>query len=341
MFSDTESGATLSPMTTKNHTMTIDTTPETPTMTPAVYETDLPLPGRRQGKVRDIYQIPPADGRSAGVLIIATDRISAYDVVMPNPIPGKGRMLTEISTKWFEFIREKGIIADHLISTEPGDVPGISEEHFEQLEGRMMYGRAAEVLPVEFVVRGYITGSGWKDYKKTQSVCGIELEAGLQQCQQLPEPIFTPATKEDVGHDENIDFDKASEIVGRDVMERLREVSFRIYNEGAAYAKSKGIILADTKFEFGYALDESGKRTDEIILIDEVLTPDSSRFWPAEDYEAGRDQDSFDKQYVRNYLTTLVEAGKWDKTPPGPELPEEIVVNTLKRYKEAARRLFG
>ncbi|MCZ6836340.1 MAG: phosphoribosylaminoimidazolesuccinocarboxamide synthase [Planctomycetota bacterium] len=312
----------------------------------SVYKTDLPLPGRRQGKVRDIYQVPAPEGAqpgssNPGVLMIATDRISAYDVVMPNPVPGKGQMLTQISTKWFEFIRAKGIIADHLISTKPEDVPGLDPQHYPQLEGRMMYGRAAEVLPVEFVVRGYITGSGWKDYKKTGAICGIHLPEGLQECQQLPEPIFTPATKEDVGHDENIDFEKACEIVGRDVMERLREVSFRIYNEGAAYARERGIILADTKFEFGYALDAEGNRTDEIMLIDEVLTPDSSRFWPAEDYEPGHDQDSFDKQYVRNYLTTIVKAGQWDKTPPGPELPEEIVTNTLKRYQEAAHRLFG
>ncbi len=313
----------------------------TNTESPAVYATDLPFKGRRQGKVRDVYPVPAAEGKPAGILIVATDRVSAYDVVMPTPVPGKGRMLTAISTKWFEFIRTKGIIADHLMSTEPADVPGLPAELYPQVEGRMMFGRAAEVIPVEFVVRGYITGSGWKDYLRTGAVCGHQLPVGLQQCQQLPEPLFTPATKADVGHDENIDFDQACEIAGREVMEKLREASFRIYNEGAAYAKERGIILADTKFEFGYALDADGNRTDEIMLIDEILTPDSSRFWPAEDYAPGRDQDSFDKQYVRNYLTTLVDAGEWDKTPPGPALPEEIVVNTLKRYREAAQRLFG
>ncbi|MCH7602380.1 MAG: phosphoribosylaminoimidazolesuccinocarboxamide synthase, partial [Planctomycetes bacterium] len=188
---------------------------------------------------------------------------------------------------------------------------------------------------------GYITGSGWVEYGQSQSVCGISLAPGLQQCEKLPEPIFTPATKADVGHDENIDFERACGIAGREVMERLRDISLRIYSEGAAYALSRGIILADTKFEFGYALDDSGQRTDEIILIDEVLTPDSSRFWPAEDYAPGRDQDSFDKQYVRNYLLELVKAGTWDKTPPGPELPETIVTNTLARYREAGQRLFG
>jgi len=307
----------------------------------AVMTTHLPLPGRRQGKVRDIYRLPATGGQPPRFLIVATDRISAYDVVMPTPIPGKGRLLTEISTRWFEFIRGRTIIADHVLSTDPADVPGLSEAQRARIEGRMMLGRGARVIPVEFVVRGYLAGSGWKEYQETQSVCGIALPAGLKQCDKLPQPIFTPATKADVGHDENIDFERACAIAGRDVMERLRDVSIRIYQDGAEYARQRGIILADTKFEFGYALDEHGDETDEIMLIDEVLTPDSSRFWPAEDYEPGRDQDSFDKQYVRNYLTGLVRAGRWDKTPPGPELPEEIVVNTLKRYREAAERLFG
>ena len=310
-------------------------------MTQPVYETDLPLPGRRQGKVRDIYQLP-ADGMNPSrILIVATDRVSAFDVVLPTPIPGKGRLLTSISTQWFDFIRSLNIIDDHLLSTNPADLSDLNDEQRSSLDGRMMLGRAAEVIPVEFVVRGYITGSGWVEYGQSQSVCGISLASDLQQCEKLPEPIFTPATKADVDHDENIDFERACGIAGREVMERLRDISLRIYSEGAAYALSRGIILADTKFEFGYALDDSGQRTDEIILIDEVLTPDSSRFWPAEDYAPGRDQDSFDKQYVRNYLLELVKAGTWDKTPPGPELPETIVTNTLARYREAGQRLFG
>jgi len=308
---------------------------------PAVMTTNLPLPGRRQGKVRDIYRLPATGGRPPRVLIVATDRISAYDVVMPTPIPGKGRLLTEISTRWFEFIRARDIIADHLLSTDPDDVPGLSEAQRAQIEGRMMLGRGARVIPVEFVVRGYLAGSGWQEYQQSQTVCGINLPPGLKQCDELPRPIFTPATKADVGHDENIDFERACRIAGREVMEELREVSTRIYQESADYARQRGIILADTKFEFGYALDERGEDTDEIMLIDEVLTPDSSRFWPAESYQPGRDQDSFDKQYVRNYLTGLVQAGQWNKTPPGPDLPDEIVINTLRRYREAAQRLFG
>ncbi|MCH2139143.1 MAG: phosphoribosylaminoimidazolesuccinocarboxamide synthase [Phycisphaerales bacterium] len=307
----------------------------------AVYETNLPLPGRRQGKVRDIYQVPAHGDTPPGVLIIASDRISAFDVVMPTPLPGKGRALTSISTKWFDMIREWGLIDDHLMSTDPADVPGLSDEDTAACEGRMMYGRACRVIPVEFVVRGYITGSGWKEYQANGTVCGIELAQGLEHCAQLPKPIFTPATKADVGHDENIDFDTACGIAGRNVMERLRDISIEIYTRAAEYALTKGIILADTKFEFGYALDADGNETDEILLIDEVLTPDSSRFWPADDYEVGRDQDSFDKQYVRNWLETIVSAGNWDKTPPGPEVPEEIVNNTIARYGEAADKLFG
>ncbi|MCH2135734.1 MAG: phosphoribosylaminoimidazolesuccinocarboxamide synthase [Phycisphaerales bacterium] len=311
------------------------------TTTTAVYQTELPLPDRRQGKVRDIYQVPAHGDMPPGVLIIASDRISAFDVVLPNACPGKGQALTRISTKWFDMIREWNLISDHLMSLNPDDVPGLSDDDKAACAGRMMYGRACRVIPVEFVVRGYITGSGWKEYVKEGTVCGISLPEGLEHCQQLPEPIFTPATKADVGHDENIDFDTACDIAGREVMERLRDVSLEIYTRAAEYARTKGIILADTKFEFGYALDAEGKETGEILLIDEVLTPDSSRFWPAEDYTVGRDQDSFDKQYVRNWLETIVSAGEWDKTPPGPVLPEDVIVNTLSRYDEAARRLFG
>ncbi|MDP7070472.1 MAG: phosphoribosylaminoimidazolesuccinocarboxamide synthase [Phycisphaerales bacterium] len=310
--------------------------PNAPIMT-----TTLPLEGKRQGKVRDIYEVPGIENTPPQVLIIATDRISAFDVVMPTPVPGKGQELTAISTKWFDMIRSWDLIPHHLESTEPAAVRGVDASHAGQLQGRMMLGRAARVIPVEFVVRGYITGSGWKEYQQSGTVCGISLPEGLRHCEQLPEPIFTPATKADEGHDENIDFETACSIAGREVMTRLRDVSVEIYRRAAEYARERGIILADTKFEFGYALDADGNETDEIMLIDEVLTPDSSRFWPAEDYEIGRDQDSFDKQYVRNHLEGLVQSGRWDKTPPGPELPDDVVVNTLARYREAHRRLFG
>ena len=305
-----------------------------------VFQTDLPLPGRRQGKVRDIYEVPGDANTPPRMLIIASDRISAFDVVLPTPVPGKGCMLTGIAEKWFDFVRELNIIEDHLLSTRGNDVPGISEDEAASIDGRVMVGRACEVIPVEFVVRGYLAGSGWVEYQQNQSVCGVSLPAGLMQCSQLPEPIFTPATKATVGHDENIDFETSCSIAGKDVMEHLRTVSLNMYNAAAEYARARGIILADTKFEFGYPIDHQGNRCGEPILIDEILTPDSSRFWPAEEYEAGRDQNSFDKQYVRNHLLGMVKAGSWDKTPPGPELPDEIISNTLKRYREARDRLF-
>jgi len=303
---------------------------------------DLPLPNRRQGKVRDVYSVPAADATAPRrLLIIASDRISAFDVVMPTPIPGKGKLLTQISTAWFEFIRSKVIIGDHLVSTDPADVPGLNADQRAQLEGRMMLTRAARVVPIEFVVRGYLAGSGWAEYQKSQTVCGIALPPGLRKCERLPQPIFTPATKADIGHDENISFERACELVGRPLMERLRAVSIDIYTQAARYAESRGIILADTKFEFGHALDAAGKPTDELLLIDEVLTPDSSRFWPASDYKPGTEPPSFDKQFVRNYLQELVDIGLWDKTPPGPALPETIVSATVARYVEARERLFG
>ncbi len=312
----------------------------TTAMSPVV-STNLPYQGRRQGKVRDIYSVPPTSDRGSCVLIVASDRISAFDVVMPTPIPGKGRELTAISTRWFDLIRQWDLIGDHLVSTDAADLPGLNDEQRTQVEGRMMLGRAAKVIPIEFVVRGYITGSGWKEYQRDGTVCGITLPEGLGHCQKLPEPIFTPATKAEQGHDENIDFETACTIAGRDVMNRLRDVSVEIYRRGAQYALDRGIILADTKFEFGYALDNQGNPTDDLMLIDEVLTPDSSRFWPAEEYEVGRDQDSFDKQYVRNYLEGIVHSGQWNKTPPGPELPDDVVINSLARYREAHKRLFN
>ena len=304
----------------------------------AVYRTELNLPDRREGKVRDIYRVPVA-GRTDPLLIIASDRMSAFDVVMPTPFPGKGRLLTEISLAWFKRLREANIVTDHLLSTDPADVEGVDEQDHPLLAGRMMLCRACQVVPIECVVRGYITGSGWSDYQKTGSVCGVRLPEGLKQSARLEEPIFTPATKATEGHDENIDFERACEIAGTDVMERLRELSLAIYNFGRDYALEHGMILADTKFEFGFALDDDGHPTDELLLIDEVLTPDSSRYWPAEDYEEGRDQDNFNKQIFRNWLQAMCNRGEWDKTPPGPEVPRDVVDQTIEKYIEAARRL--
>ncbi len=307
-----------------------------------VVRTDLPLPQRRQGKVRDIYRVPAArTGEPARVLIVATDRISAFDVVLPTPVPGKGRLLSEISVKWFEFIRGLGIIPDYVTSTDPRDVPGLNDAQRSTLTGRIMIGRAAEVVPVEFVVRGYLAGSGWKEYEISQSVCGLRLPGGLRRADKLPEPIFTPTTKARAGHDEPLTYDQACDLAGRAVMDRLRDAALAIYRSGSEYAAKRGTILADTKFEFGWALDARGRPTDELLLIDEVLTPDSSRYWPADRWKPGREQESFDKQYVRDYLQGLCDAGRWDKTPPGPALPPDVVANTLKRYVEVRDRLFG
>jgi phosphoribosylaminoimidazole-succinocarboxamide synthase len=306
-----------------------------------VVRTDLPLPGRRQGKVRDIYSLPAEADRPPWLVIVATDRVSAFDVVLPTGIPGKGRLLTEISLKWFDVIRELGIIGDHVVSGDAADVPGLDAAQQSEIAGRVVIGRAAEVVPIEFVVRGYLAGSGWREYQKSQSVCGVALPAGLRNGDRLPEPIFTPTTKAATGHDEPMDFEQACSVGGREVVQRLRDAALAIYAAGAERALKRGIILADTKFEFGYALDSAGQRTDELILIDEILTPDSSRYWPADRHEPGREQDNFDKQYVRNHLQELVDAGQWDKKPPGPALPGEIVANTLSRYVEARDRLFG
>lgn len=278
----------------------------------------------RRGKVRDIYDLGDE------ILLVATDRISAYDVVLPTPIPGKGVMLTQISKFWFQLFAAD--VDHHLIEVVDERAPAGLEEHLPELRGRTMRCRKTEVVPIECVVRGYLAGSGWKDYQRNGAVCGIPLPSGLRQCERLPEPIFTPATKAQTGHDENISFDEACGRVGHEVMTLLRDRSMELYEKAATYAQRRGIIISDTKFEWGL-------REGKYLLIDEVLTPDSSRFWPADAYEAGRDQDCFDKQYVRNYLTTLVEAGKWDKTPPGPELPAEIVANTAAKYREAVTRL--
>jgi len=319
-------------------------------MSNAVLKTDLPLSGSRQGKVRDIYDVRLANNTLA-LAIIATDRISAFDVVMPNGVAGKGIVLTQISKFWFDMIADKlgDQMQHHLISTDPGDIPGLSDEQKQMLLGRVMIGQKATVVPIECVVRGYLAGSGWSEYKRSQTVCGIALPPGLQQCQRLPEPLFTPSTKAENGHDENISFDEACDIAGAGLMARLRNLSLSIYQMGHDYALQRGIILADTKLEFGLdSLSISFKdgppsedeiSTATILLIDEVLTPDSSRFWPADHYQPGKDQLSFDKQYVRNYLQQLADNGRWNKTPPGPALPDEIIGNTLAKYLEAYRAL--
>ncbi|MGB2984395.1 MAG: phosphoribosylaminoimidazolesuccinocarboxamide synthase [Phycisphaerae bacterium] len=278
----------------------------------------------RRGKVRDVYDL------SDEILLVATDRISAYDVVLPTAIPGKGVMLTQISKFWFDFFADH--VPHHLIEVIHDQAPPGLTEHLPQLRGRTMRCRKTQVVPIECVVRGFLAGSGWKDYQRSGAVCGIELRPWLRQCERLDEPIFTPATKAVEGHDENISFEEACERVGAECMTLLRDRSIDLYEKAADYARKRGIIIADTKLEWGL-------RGEEYLLIDEVLTPDSSRFWPADAYEPGRDQDSFDKQYVRNYLTTLVEAGRWNKTPPGPELPADIVANTVSKYREAVRRL--
>lgn len=312
----------------------------------AVFATHLALPGRRQGKVRDVYDLPGGPGEPGRLVIVATDRISAFDVVMPTPIPGKGRLLTQISTWWFRFITERGLSPTHLLSTDAAEIPetafGSGAGHTDgepttraMLQGRVTIGRRCRVVPVECVVRGYLEGSGWKDYQQTGAICGVKLPAGLRQCDRLPEPIFTPATKAPQGqHDENISFESAARAAGEPLMRRLRERSLAIYNAAAEFALSRGIIIADTKFEFGVPEGES-----DPILIDEALTPDSSRFWPADRYRPGGPQPSFDKQYLREYLQSLVEEGRWNKQTPGPELPQEIVARTLAKYAEARDRL--
>jgi len=309
---------------------------------PMVMATDLPLPGRRRGKVRDVYQATLPDGTDV-VVIVAADRISAFDVVMPTPIPGKGVILTQVSRFWFDRITDRlPGVAHHLLSTDPADLPGLDDAQRWVLAGRVTIGLRAEVVPIECVVRGYLAGSGWKEYHQSGRVCGVELPAGLREGDRLPEPIFTPATKAETGHDENITFDQACDVVGGDVMRMLRDRSLAIYAMGHEHAAARGILLADTKFEFGRLLRPArGLAAGSLILVDEVLTPDSSRFWPAADYTPGRSQPSFDKQYVRDHLQSLVDTGQWDKSPPGPELPESIAAGTKARYLEAWRRLTG
>jgi phosphoribosylaminoimidazole-succinocarboxamide synthase len=289
----------------------------------ALYQSDLPhLKLLNRGKVRDIYDVD-ADH----LLIVTSDRLSAFDVILPQPIPGKGEVLTRVANFWFQ--RTRGIIPNHISDKPLAEVvPDQAQQ--AALGDRAMVVRKLKPLPIEAIVRGYLIGSGWKDYQNTGAVCGISLPEGLQQADKLPEAIYTPSTKAEVGdHDENISYEQTVDLLGRELAEQVRDAAVRIYTECAAYAREKGIIIADTKFEFGQ--DQEGN----LYLIDEVLTPDSSRFWPADQYRPGISPPSFDKQFVRDYLETL----EWDKTPPGPELPEEVIAKTAEKYREAEKRL--
>ena len=284
---------------------------------------DLPgIPKLRSGKVREIFDLGDA------LLLVATDRISAFDCVMPNGIPRKGEVLTQISHFWFE--RFARLVSNHLLAKADTPLPAKLEPFAAALRGRSMIVKKAKPLAIECVVRGYLAGSGWKEYRQSQTVCGIRLPPGLTESAELPQAIFTPATKAESGHDENIPFEQAANIVGTELAERVRDLSLALYSDGRNYARERGILIADTKFEFGLC-------DGELILIDEVLTPDSSRFWPASDYRPGKGQPSFDKQFVRDYLETL----DWDKTPPAPALPPEIVAKTQEKYLEAYQRITG
>ena len=282
-----------------------------------------------RGKVRDIYDLGDK------LLIVASDRLSAFDVVLPTGIPDKGRVLTQLSLFWFDLLRD--IIPNHVLSAT--EFPAAFDAFRDDLGGRSMVVRKTEPLPIECVVRGYVSGSGWKDYRSTGTICGIALPAGLRESDRLPEPIFTPATKAVTGHDENISFEQAASLIGKEFAERVRAISIEIYRHAAAYAEPRGILVADTKFEFGLRADVlSGRQAgNELIWIDEALTPDSSRFWPAAQYAPGGPQPSFDKQFVRDYLERI----QWPKTPPGPELPPDVVAATRAKYREAFRILAG
>ena len=283
------------------------------------------LPGVKRfarGKVRDVFDLGDR------LLIVASDRISAFDCVMPNGIPGKGKILTAMSLFWFDLMED--VVENHLIASDVDAYPSELQKFREVLEGRSMLVRKAERFDVECVVRGYLAGSGWREYRESGTICGIKLPEGLQEADRLPETIFTPATKAETGHDENISFERAVELIGSERAAQLRDLSIAVYEKARDYADARGVLIADTKFEFGLC-------DGRVILIDEILSPDSSRFWPKDQYEPGRSQDSFDKQFVRDYLETL----DWDKTPPAPELPEEVVRKTLEKYREAHRRWVG
>jgi phosphoribosylaminoimidazole-succinocarboxamide synthase len=291
--------------------------------TPIILETDLPGVERyARGKVRDVYHV---DDR---LLIVATDRISAFDYILPTGIPDKGRVLTQLSIFWFDFLRD--VTPTHFLTADVDDYPKTFLPYRDQLEGRSMLVKRANMVEIECVARGYLSGSGWKEYRQQGTVCGIRLPAGLRESDRLPEPIFTPATKAQTGHDENISFERMAELVGAELSGRLRDLTLDIYSRAARYAESRGIIIADTKFEFGFV-------GDQLVLGDEVLTPDSSRFWPAESYRPGGAQQSFDKQYVRDYLESI----RWNKQPPTPPLPEEVAAHTGEKYRQAYATLTG
>jgi len=284
-----------------------------------VIKTDLPLKAFKKGKVRDVYET------NDKLLLIVTDRISAYDYVLPDPIPNKGVYLTQISKFWFDFFKDK--IPNQVISADISEFPESLKDYKEVLNGRSMLVKKAEIFPIECIVRGYLSGSAWKSYQKDGTVCDIKLPSGMRESDKFDEPLFTPSTKAESGHDINISYEKMVEMIGKDDAEKIKNLSLKIYKEGAEFALSKGIIIADTKFEYG-------KIGDEIILVDEVLTPDSSRFWPADLYEPGKSQPSFDKQYVRDYLTST----GWDKNSSPPNLPPEVISETQNKYQEAYER---
>jgi phosphoribosylaminoimidazole-succinocarboxamide synthase len=288
-----------------------------------ILHTELPgIEKHAQGKVRDVYQV---DGQ---LLIVATDRISAFDYILPTGIPDKGKVLTQLSIFWFDFLRD--VTPTHFLTANVDEYPAALRQFREQLEGRSMLVKRAQMVEIECVARGYLAGSGWKEYKAQGTVCGIPLPAGLRESDRLPAPIFTPSTKAAIGHDENISFEKMCSLVGADLGARLRDLTLRIYSRAAAYAETKGVIIADTKFEFGFV-------GGELVLGDEVLTPDSSRFWPAESYRPGGAQFSYDKQYVRDYLESI----HWDKKPPAPPLPDDVAAKTSDKYRQAYRVLAG
>jgi len=288
-----------------------------------LYSTDFKqLKVFKKGKVRDVYDLDDK------LLIIATDRISCFDVVLPTPITDKGKILTKVSLFWFSFLKDT--IQNHIISVDPEDLPESIKDSKDLLSGRFMITKKCKVIPFECVVRGYLSGSGWKEYKKSKSVCSISLPDNLRESDKLSEPIFTPATKAEAGHDQNISFDYMQNSIGEALANKIKDLSIKIYNKAASFAAEKGVIIADTKFEFGLL-------EDKLILVDEVLTPDSSRFWPASDYEPGRPQASFDKQFVRDYL----ESTGWGKTPPAPDLPDEVAVKTQQKYKQVLKMLTG
>jgi phosphoribosylaminoimidazole-succinocarboxamide synthase len=297
-------------------------------MEPVLWQSDLPgLPAPRRGKVRDVYDLGDT------LLIVASDRLSAYDHVLQPGIPGKGKILNQLSNFWFSRLSEK--VPHHLLATDPADFPAALAPFKEQLRGRAVLARKARVIPFECVARGYLAGSGFREYKAAGEVCGIELPPGLDRASRLPHPIFTPATKAESGHDENVPFEAVASALGPDLAATLRDLTLGLYQMGAALAAEKGLLLADTKFEFGFADD--GKSDHELLLIDEVLTPDSSRYWNAASWTPGEEPASFDKQFVRNWL----DASGWDKESPPPVLPEEVVLGTRERYIEAFRRITG